>query len=321
MKILKFLILTLLVLLGLATLILYEGDIPKDVVDARYTSLDSQFADLGDLGRVHYRDEGRRQSSPVILLHGSNASLHTFEPWVRQLEDKFRVITIDLPGHGLTGEIPSDNYSCESMVSVVNEIANSLGLEHFVIGGNSMGGSIALRYALDHPKRITGLVLIDSSGFMRKRFENDDNQGVLAFRLLKSPWLRAIGEVIDPYYFVSQGLKAAFYNKAVVTEAMIMRYNDLALREGSRSATMKRFSGTADDKYRAEDLAGINVPTLLMWGKEDAVAPFAFASEYEALMPDITTAYYDRVGHIPMEEVPERSASDLIAFLETINER
>jgi pimeloyl-ACP methyl ester carboxylesterase len=201
----------------------------------------------------------------------------------------------------------------------VNALANKLGLEHFVIGGNSMGGSIALRYALDHPNKITGLVLINSSGFMRKRIQNDDSQGVLAFRLLKNPWFRAIGEVMDPYYFVSQGLEAAFHQQAVVTEAMVMRYYDLALREGTRKATMKRFSATEDKKYQAQDLARINVPTLLMWGKEDAVAPFAFASGYETLIPDISTAYYDGVGHIPMEEVPEISAADLIAFMGKIN--
>ena len=88
-------------------MILFQGDIPTDVVDARYTSANSQFSELGDLGRVHYRDEGRRQAPPIVLLHGSNASLHTFEPWVTRLEDKFRVVTIDLPGHGLTGAIPS----------------------------------------------------------------------------------------------------------------------------------------------------------------------------------------------------------------------
>ena len=319
MKILKYLILTPIFLLGCSAMILYKGDIPKDVVDARYTSPDSQFSELGDLGRVHYRDEGRRQAPPIILLHGSNASLHTFEPWVTRLKDKFRVVTIDLPGHGLTGEVPTGDYSNEAMVAVVNELANKLGLDHFVIGGNSMGGSIALRYALDHPNKITGLVLINSSGFMRKRIQNDDSQGVLAFRLLKNPWFRAIGEVMDPYYFVSQGLEAAFHQQAVVTEAMVMRYYDLALREGTRKATMKRFSATEDKKYQAQDLARINVPTLLMWGKEDAVAPFAFASGYETLIPDISTAYYDGVGHIPMEEVPEISAADLIAFMGKIN--
>ena len=124
---------------------------------------------------------------------------------------------------------------------------------------------------------------------------------------------------MDPYYFVSQGLEAAFHQQAVVTETMVMRYYDLALREGTRKATMKRFSATDDEKYQAHDLARIKVPTLLMWGKEDAVAPFAFASGYETLIPGISTAYYDGVGHIPMEEVPEISAADLIAFMEKIN--
>ncbi len=318
MKLLKYFVLTLIFLLGCSALILYQEDIPRDVVDARYISADSQFSELGDLGRVHFRDEGRRQSPPIILLHGSNASLHTFEPWVTRLKDKFRVVTIDLPGHGLTGAIPSDNYSRETMVQVVNVLANKLELEPFVIGGNSMGGSVALRYALDHPRKITGLVLINSSGFTKKKLE-DDSQGVLAFRLLKNPLFRAIAEVMDPYYFVTQGLDAAFHQHAVITETMVMRYYDLALREGTREAIIKRFAATEDEKYQAQDLAQIKVPTLLMWGKEDAVVPFAFSSGYETLLPGISTAYYDGVGHIPMEEVPEISATDLIAFLEKID--
>ncbi|MBT5155568.1 MAG: alpha/beta hydrolase [Gammaproteobacteria bacterium] len=321
MKLLKYFVLTTIFLLVCSALILYQEDIPSDVVDARYTNADSQFLELGDLGRVHYRDEGRRQAPPIILLHGSNASLHTFEPWVTRLKDKYRIVTIDLPGHGLTGAIPSGDYSKEAMVKVVNVLANELGLKHFVIGGNSMGGGIALRYALDHPKEITGLVLINSSGFTRNKYQNDDSQGVLAFRLLKNPLFRAIGEVIDPYYFVSQGLEAAFHQHTVVTETMVMRYYDLALREGTRKAIMKRFSATRDTKYQAQDLARIEVPTLLMWGKEDAVIPFAFASGFETLIPGISTAYYDGVGHIPMEEVPEISAADLVAFMEKIDER
>ncbi|MBT6583881.1 MAG: alpha/beta hydrolase, partial [Gammaproteobacteria bacterium] len=171
MKILKYFVLTTIFLLVCSALILYQEDIPSDVVDARYTNADSQFLELGDLGRVHYRDEGRRQAPPIILLHGSNASLHTFEPWVTRLKDKYRIVTIDLPGHGLTGAIPSGDYSKEAMVKVVNVLANELGLKHFVIGGNSMGGGIALRYALDHPKEIKGLVLINSSGFTRKKYQ------------------------------------------------------------------------------------------------------------------------------------------------------
>lgn len=303
-------------------IVFYEGDIPADVVDARYTSPDSQFLRLGDLGRVHYRDEGRRHAPPLLLLHGSNASLHIFEPWVVQLKDKFRIITVDLPGHGLTGKVPSGDYASKTMVAVVNALVNKLELEHFVIGGSAMGGNIAIRYVLGHPEKITGLVLIDSADFMRKGGRDDTSQDILAFSLLKHRWFQAIGEIMDPYYFVSHDLKGTFHDSAVVTEAMVMRYHDLTLREGTRKATMKRFSQVRDEKFQGGDLASLadlDVPTLLMWGKEDAIAPFTLTAGYEALIPDISTAYYADVGHMPMEEVPKTSAADLIDFMEAID--
>ena len=323
MKIFKYFILILIFLLGCSAMVFYEGDIPADVVDARYTSSDSQFLRLGDLGRLHYRDEGRRQAPPLLLIHGSNASLHIFEPWVVRLKDKFRIITIDLPGHGLTGEVPSGDYSSKTMVEVVNALVNKLELEHFVIGGSAMGGSVALRYVLDHPEKITGLVLIDAAGYTKNGGETDTSQGILAFSLIKHRWFRAIGEVMDPYYFVSQGLKGAFHDQAFVTEAMVMRYHDLTLRKGTRKATMKRFSQTTDENFQDGDLANfaeLDLPTLLMWGKEDAIAPFTLTAGYEALVPNISTAYYADVGHLPMEEVPKTSAADLIDFMEAIDE-
>ena len=95
MKILKFLGLTLLVLIGLGAIFLYEDDIPKDVVDARYRSPASQFLNLGENGTIHYRDEGNRNGPAIVLLHGSNASLHTFEPWVQRLMDRYRLVSIE----------------------------------------------------------------------------------------------------------------------------------------------------------------------------------------------------------------------------------
>ncbi len=316
MKILKILALTLTiltVLTVLTTLLFYEGDIPKDVVDARYSSPDSQVLELKELGRIHYRDQGHRRLLPVLLLHGSSASLHTFEPWVAELEDKYRLITIDLPGHGLTGEIPSDDYSFNTMARVIDQIANHLRLDQFVIGGNSMGGGLAWRYTLEHPDRILGLVLIDASGPMLWRREDESNQ-VWAFDLLKQPWFRAVAQKLDPYHLVAQGLRSAYNHSAVVDESLIMRYNDMLLRAGSRKATVSRFS-LQDSSGQNADLTLITAPTLLMWGKEDSVIPFAFASEFENAIPNVTTAYYDRLGHLPMEEDPATTARDLDNFL------
>lgn len=316
MKILKILALTLLAITVLIIMLFYEGDIPKDVVDARYSSPHSQFLELGDLGRIHFRDEGHRRSLPVLLLHGSNASLHTFEPWVDRLEDSYRLITVDLPGHGLTGEIPSSDYSLNTMTQVIDQVTEHLRIDEFVIGGNSMGGGLAWRYTLQNPERVLGLVLIDASGPMLWRDKDDSNQ-VWGFELLKQPWFRTIAQNMDPYHLVTQGLRSAYNHSPIVDDRLIMRYNDMLLREGTRRATVLRFA-QRDRSGEDADLSKISAPTLLMWGKEDSVIPFAFASQFENSIPDVTTAYYDRLGHIPMEEDPATTSQDLAKFLEDL---
>jgi pimeloyl-ACP methyl ester carboxylesterase len=318
MKVLKFLVLTLSILLILFAVLMYEGDIPKDVVDARYSNPDSQFMDLGDAGLVHFRDQGRRHNPAVVLLHGSNASLHTFEPWVEKLSDSYRVITLDLPGHGLTGSVPSGTYTTASYINIVKTITDHLDIDRFVLGGNSMGGSVAWQMALANPELISGLVLIDAGGPPEWWAENDEEGSVAAFNLLRQPWFRFVAENMDPYYLVVQGVNSAYHNSSIINEALYMRYYELNLREGTRAATRKRFSQFGEMK--SFDLSSIEMPTLVMWGKEDSLIPFEQALRFEQEIPNTYTAYYDDVGHMPMEEVPEKSANDMIVFLESLAE-
>ena len=321
MKILKILgfLLVAIVLLGL--ILLYEGDIPKDVIDARYASPASQFLEMGEKGRIHYRDEGNRRDAAIVLLHGSSASLHTWEPWVERLSASYRVVSLDFPGHGLTGETPSGDYSGEAFIKVVESVVRNLELEEFVLAGNSMGGSIAWRYAARHPEQLKGLVLISSGGHPDWRIEQvqNDNErdGVLAFELLRKPWFRSIASNIDPYYLTVQGIKSAYNNSPVINDELIMRYYDLNMREGTRRATMARFGYSWDDN--APDLASIQTPTLIMWGEMDALTPFENANRFAEILPNTSTAYYAGVGHIPMEEIAQQSANDLIEFLESLD--
>lgn len=322
MKILKFLGLFLVLAVTLAGAVLYEGDIPSDVVDARYSSPSSQFLDLGDAGRIHYRDDGNRRHPAVLLIHGSAASLHTFEPWVERLSGEYRVITLDLPGHGLTGAVPSADYSLAAYIDVVHALANHLSLDTFVIGGNSMGGGVAWRYALAHPAQVRALVLINATGLAKWRDDQTgnntgNNSAVLVFELLRKPWFRAIAEKIDPYYLAQQGVTSAYNHSNVVNESLIMRYYDLNLRAGTRKATIDRFQQLGQTP--SADLSQIKTPTLVMWGQEDALIPFSHAARFEAAIPDTRTAYYQDVGHVPMEEIPDQSARDLSVFLQALN--
>lgn len=318
MNILKFLAFLFFLVIVAGIIVLYEGDIPKDVVDARYSNPSSQFLDLGDAGRIHYRDDGNRRSPALLLIHGSSASLHTFEPWVERLSAEFRVITLDLPGHGLTGEVPSGDYSTESFIKVVNALTAHLSLNEFVLGGNSMGGRVAWNYAIEYPDQLRGLILIDASGPAAwSEAGQDRNSAVLIFDLLRKPWFRAIATKLDPYYVTQQGVRAAYNNASIVDENLIMRYYDLNMRAGTRKATIDRFQQY--DPRGARNPSDVTTPTLIMWGEEDVLTPFGLARKFESAIADHRTAYYAGIGHIPMEETPDQSAEDIAEFMREVN--
>ena len=100
---------------------LSQPDIPRPILEAKYAGAPSQFVMLPNGTRAHVRDRGPRDALALVLIHGSNASLYTWEPWAKQLSDQFRVVTVDLPGHGLTGAVPNRDYTQEGMVKFIDE--------------------------------------------------------------------------------------------------------------------------------------------------------------------------------------------------------
>ncbi len=145
-----------------------DPDIPRATLEAKYAVPPSQFVQLADGARAHVRDRGSRNAPVLVLVHGSQLSLFTWEPWASRLDDTFRVVTMDMPGHGLTGAVPSGDYSQKGMVEFVKAVADQLGLGHFAIGGHSMGGGIAVRFAETYPDRVTHLILVDAVGMPSK---------------------------------------------------------------------------------------------------------------------------------------------------------
>src|SRR5205809_6069431 len=162
---------------------LSQPDIPRPILEAKYDGAPSQFVMLPNGTRAHVRDRGPRDALALVLIHGSNASLYTWEPWAKQLSDQFRVVTVDLPGHGLTGAVPSRDYTQEGMVKFIDEIADILRLHTFAIGGTSMGGRASVLFTIKHPERVTQLVLVDSVGVPTMQVEPTP----LAYRLMVIP--------------------------------------------------------------------------------------------------------------------------------------
>ncbi len=337
MKVLKVGLVVLIVLFIVSGIFLYKGDLSKEYVDDKYTNSQSQFLLMPNGARVHYRDEGDETRPAIVLVHGSNASLHTWEPWVAILGEHYRVISMDLPAHGLTGATADNNYSSEAQVSTVEAVVNHLNVSHFVLGGNSMGGGVTWRYTLQFPKKVTAMILVDSGGlpqFSREKVaalsdkeagasveqaKVERKDGPMIFALMRKSWFRALAQYLDPYWFTKQGLVSAYNNSPVVTDELIERYYELALREGSRVATLSRFANYGKRDVERVDPAMFSVPTLIMWGKEDALIPVSVAYQFSEALENDTLVIYDDIGHVPMEEIPGRSAKDVLAFLETVS--
>ena len=308
------LLVTLLVIVAVLVggfFLLNQPDIPRSVLEAKYATPPSQFVMLPDGARAHYRDRGPRDAPVLVLLHGSNSSLFTWEPWSKALSDHFRVISVDLPGHGLTGAVPDHDYSEKGMATFVDEFVDKLGLQKFALGGNSMGGGVAAYYAETHPDRLNDLILVDAGGMPVGRGDRIP----LAFKLAGSPWARPLLLHITPRSLVTEGLNDAIVRKSVITDKMVDEYWDFARMEGTREATAERFSGSYDPDYIKDHIGAIKMPTLILWGEEDHLIPVAAAHAFNKAIPQSKLIVYPATGHIPMEEVAQQSAADVRAFL------
>ena len=287
-----------------------QPDIPRRLLEAKYAGVPSQFVVLKDGARVHYRYRGPRAAPVLVLLHGSNSSLFDWEPWSKILSDRFRVISLDLPGHGLTGAVANGDYSERGMTVFVEAFADKLGLGRFAIGGNSMGGGVAARFAELYPSRVSHLILVDAHGMESQLGDRIP----LAFRLARLPVVNRLLLHITPRSMVAEGLNSAVVRKAALTDQMIDQYWDFARMTGTRRATLTRFRLPPDDFVR-DHVGAIKAPTLILWGKEDRLIPVAAAHAWAEAIPGSRLVVYPDTGHLPMEEEAWESAGNVRTFL------
>lgn len=303
-------------LLAIAVLV-YAGwasDIPHATLAEKYATGASDFIDLPSGARAHYRLQGNDEGPKILLLHGSNASLHTWEGWVEELEDTYFIATVDLPGHGLTGATPNDDYTYGGMVQFLQEFTTAIGFDRFFLGGNSMGGGISLSYALTFPKQLNGLILVDAAGIDLPPEAQDKVDFPIAFQLAGRWYSDWLFENVTPRSIVRDGLIKSVTNQAVVTEEAIDLYWELARHPGNRRATGKRFVWYREGRT-ALPVDQINLPTLILWGEDDKLIPVDVAHEMHKRIKGSQLRIFRNMGHIPMEEYPAETAAAAKVFL------
>tara|TARA_A100001015_G_C15003242_1_gene719502 strand:- start:578 stop:1510 length:933 start_codon:yes stop_codon:yes gene_type:complete len=309
MKLLKYSLLGIIGLLAISLILFGQKDIPLKELKAKYGQEPSRFIKISGM-EVHYRDEGMRNDTiPLVLIHGTGASLHTFDDWANQLKSEKRVIRMDLPAYGLTGPHPERDYSINGYVAFIQEFLDALDIQHCIIAGNSLGGNIAWNYALKYPDQVEKLILIDAAGYLSK-----SNNQPIAFRLAKVPFVKQLFTWVTPRFIVASSVRNVYADENLVTESLIDRYFELSLRPGNRQAFIDRFD-VQNDTTAYHRIEQIEAPTLILWGAEDQLIPVEMADRYHEDLPNSTLHIMEKTGHVPMEERPEESLKQVKAFI------
>ncbi len=297
--------LALAVLIAAAALWLYTPDKRRADLEATYFAGKADYLEIRGL-RLHIRDQGPKDAPALILIHGFGSSLLTWDAWADRLQTTNRVIRFDLPGFGLTGPDPTGDYSDGRAGDIIVGLMDQLGLQRATIIGNSLGGRVAWRFAVDHPDRVDKLVLISPDGFASPGFEYGKKPSV--------PLVMQLLPFVMPRALLKASLTPAYGDPARLTPARTDTYYDMMLAPGVRSAIIARMRQETRQDPTGR-LHQIEAPTLILWGEKDGMIPFSNAADYARAIPHASVVALPGLGHVPFEEAPDASLAPVQAFL------
>jgi pimeloyl-ACP methyl ester carboxylesterase len=308
------------VLLLLTTLAVALSRAPERSAEslvARWAPPPSDFIEVqGQV--VHVRDEGPRNDPlPIVLIHGTSASLHTWEGWAAALKGQRRVIRFDLPGFGLTGpwsdtfkgSYPHQRYEGDAYARFTLALLDVLHVPRAVLAGNSLGGEVAWRTAWLAPQRVASLILVDAAGPAFTPLLVP-----IGFRLARAPVLNRVMESLLPRPLVARSVAEVYGNPARVSEELVDRYYELTLREGNRRALTTRLQQLQPGED-ADRIATLKLPTLILWGGRDRLIPPLVARQFQQQIAGSQLVVFDSLGHVPQEEDPAATVGAVKAFL------
>ena len=266
--------------------------------------------------RVSYREVGE---GPVLLLiHGVTGNLHTWDPVLPWLADRFTVITPDLLGHGLSAK-PRGDYSLGAFASGIRDLLGALGHFHATVVGHSLGGGIAMQMAYQFPERCERLVLV-SSGGLGEEVSVALRAATLPGSELVLP-LIAHNSVIEAGRFMGRCLDAVGLGIGPDKAEVATGYASLSDAE-ARSAfihTMRAVIDHGGQRISARDRLYLteSMPTMLLWGNRDRIIPARHGERAHGEMPGSRLELFENAGHFPHVSEPRRFARELIDFVET----
>ncbi len=264
--------------------------------------------------KINYYEAG--QGPPLLLLHGFGACAYTWRYLMPPLAEQHRVFALDLKGFGFSDKPPDGHYAVSDQAEMVADFIRRQDLHDLVILGHSMGGAVALITYLKlretDPGRIKKLVLIDSAGYPQKY--------PWFIRLTKVPGLNAaLSKLLPPRFAAALCLKKCYDNQDAVTEEQIDTYAYFGSLPGAAAAVSQTAKQLVPENKDMEALIAqyqtIQVPVLIIWGREDAVVPLEVGEHFKRDIPDSQLVVIPHCGHIPLEEEPLATRQAIVDFL------
>lgn len=270
----------------------------QTIVSAQYITVDGL--------KVRYKINDQIDKPTLVLLHGFTSSLESWDGLAAELMSNYRILRIDLPGHGLTGPDPMRRYAQDDFVSTIRNLINEFELKKPTLIGNSMGGNTAWRYAARYPDDIEKLVLIGASGFTLNGLSDQPKS--------LPPMLE--NYFLNPTKFaVHYGLKTQYADTKKIPAGRVNQILEMMTMPGNGEAFVEIYQAfTLPDPTKK--LAKITAPTLIIWGENDRVVPPNHANLFGNALYNSQISIIENTGHVPHEESPQQTAKAIRAFLD-----
>ena len=266
-----------------------------------------KFIQLDNNINVHYVEKGTGKRN-IILIHGFSSSVYTWKDVIGPLSRDYHVYALDLPGFGFSDK-PRDNftYDYENFAHTVRKFMDEKGIGKATVAGSSMGGGVAVKFAVLYPQRTDRVILVDSAGYAR-------TEGHGPLDLLAKPLLgRFLFSLNSPAAMKVILQRTSFHDDNLVTDERAQAYFKPFRVDGAAQAartTFKNISGAS----LAQDIKKINKPTLILWGANDELIPPIYAKSFNSDIKGSKLVMVPGCGHLPEEENPEAFVKAVLEF-------
>jgi len=277
-------------------------DLERSRADLEAKSIELEF------GKIAYLDNNIESDTTIVLLHGFGGDKDNWNKFSTELNDTYRIIIPDLPGHGESVSNINLDYSTTHQSKMLSTFLDALNVKKIHIAGNSMGGAIAIRYSIENVEKVNSLTLIDSLGMKKTKSEFD--------LILEKSGLNPMINVCTEEAFnklLYLGMNEPPYIPGIFMDMLVSR-------KCARAGIERIIYGEMiKDSNLDHIVINITVPTIIIWGKKDRVLHVDNAGLFHDAINGSKLVLFEKLGHVSILEDPEKSAQIIEKFIKENN--